>query len=223
MSALAVAVAVFLLVFLLFLLASSIFGAEERRRREQVSRRLEALSMAARRGGDDNDRLDLLRPELLGSLPLMDRILHRIELFGRLRTFCNMESGEKGCNYRVAGGLGSRRTAERGEHGVPKLTKTFVDGLEPPERGELKWWDEGKGSVTGFGVRVRATGRTTWIVQYRTTRGRTRRLTIGTVGRMTPEQARTEARQALAAVDRGEDPVVERKKARGAASVRELV
>lgn len=87
MSALAVAVAVFLLVFLLFILASSIFGAEERRRREQVSRRLEALSMAARRGGDDNDRLDLLRHELLGSLPLMDRILHRVELFGRLRTF----------------------------------------------------------------------------------------------------------------------------------------
>jgi integrase len=134
-----------------------------------------------------------------------------------------MESGEKGCNYRVAGGLGSRRTAERGEHGVPKLTKTFVDGLQPPESGELKWWDEGKGSVTGFGVRVRATGRTTWIVQYRTTRGRTRRLTIGTVGRMTPDQARIEARRALAAVDRGEDPVVERKKARSAASVRELV
>jgi tight adherence protein B len=88
MSALAVAVAVFLLVFLLFILASSIFGAEDRRRREQVSRRLEALNMAARRGdGDDNDRLDLLRHELLGSLPLMDRILHRIELFGRLRTF----------------------------------------------------------------------------------------------------------------------------------------
>lgn len=87
MSALAVAVAVFLIVFLLFMLASSIFGAEERRRREQVSRRLEALSMASRRGGDDDDRLDLLRHELLGSLPLMDRILHRIELFGRLRTF----------------------------------------------------------------------------------------------------------------------------------------
>ena len=87
MSAFVIAVAVFLLVFLLFLLASSIFGAEDRRRREQVSRRLEALSMAARRSGDDNDRLDLLRHELLGSLPLMDRILHRIELFGRLRTF----------------------------------------------------------------------------------------------------------------------------------------
>ena len=87
MSALAVAIAVFLLVFLMFLLASSIFGAEERRRREQVTRRLEALSMAARRGGDDDDRLDLLRHELLGSLPIMDRILHRIELFGRLRTF----------------------------------------------------------------------------------------------------------------------------------------
>ena len=87
MSALVVAVTVFLLVFLLFLLAMSIFGAEERRRREQVTRRLEALNMAARRRGDDDDRLDLLRHELLGSLPLMDRILQRIELFGRLRTF----------------------------------------------------------------------------------------------------------------------------------------
>jgi tight adherence protein B len=87
MSAFVVAVAVFLLVFLLFLLAMSIFGAEERKRREQVAQRLEALNMAARRSADDNDRLDLLRHELLGSLPIMDRILQRIELFGRLRTF----------------------------------------------------------------------------------------------------------------------------------------
>lgn len=87
MSALVVAVAVFLLVFLLFLLAMSIFGSEDRKRREQVARRLEALNMTARRGGNDNDRLDLLRHELLGSLPIMDRILQRVELFGRLRTF----------------------------------------------------------------------------------------------------------------------------------------
>lgn len=87
MSALLIAVAVFLVVFLFAVLAASIFGADERARREQVGRRLEALSMAAKRDEGDDERLDLLRHELLGSLPLMDRLLHRIELLGGLRTY----------------------------------------------------------------------------------------------------------------------------------------
>jgi tight adherence protein B len=124
MSPLAVALAVFLLVFLLFMLASAIFGGEERRRREQVSRRLEALNMAARRGGDDNDRLDLLRHELLGSLPLMDRVLHRIEFFGTLRTFLIQSEvpwtigdllARSGAAALIGGGIGYWRT------GIPTI------------------------------------------------------------------------------------------------------
>ena len=106
---------------------------------------------------------------------------------------------------------------------MPKLTKSVVDAIKTPERGEKKVWDEGKGAVTGFGVRVRSGGKRTWIVQYRTRTGRTRRLTVGQVGRMTPQEARIEARQLLASVDRGEDPTADRKRARKAPSVRDLV
>ncbi len=87
MSALLVATTVFLVVFLLAVLGVSLLGADARARSEQVSRRLTALSMASKREGDSDERLDLLRHELLGSLPLMDRILYRFELLSGLRLY----------------------------------------------------------------------------------------------------------------------------------------
>jgi hypothetical protein len=46
-----------------------------------------------------------------------------------------------------------------------RLTKTTVSGLRIPEgRGELLVFDE---ALPGFGVRLRAGGKRTWIAQYR--------------------------------------------------------
>lgn len=67
--------------------------------------------------------------------------------------------------------------------------------------------------LTGLGVRVRADPsgrlRRTWITQYKV-RGRTRRMTIGSVEVVAADQARAAAKKILARVALGEDPSGER-------------
>jgi len=100
-----------------------------------------------------------------------------------------------------------------------QITKRSVDAIEPPPTGELKLWDV---ELRGFGLRVRAGGTKSYIVQYRNAEGRTRRLTVGVCGRLTPDAARSKARQMLAAVDRGEDPVQDAHENRRAPTVAEF-
>ena len=87
------------------------------------------------------------------------------------------------------------------------LSKKFIDSLKSPETGDVAIWDD---TLSGFGIRVKPSGRKTFIVQYRNAQGRSRRLTVGVYGRLTPDEARKEARQYLAAADRGEDPAEQR-------------
>ncbi len=82
-----------------------------------------------------------------------------------------------------------------------KLTKRSVEGLEITDSDYLIWDQD----VRGFGVRIYPSGKKTYLVQYRAGR-RTRRVTIGQHGVLTSDQARTEAKQLLAAVARGQDP-----------------
>jgi hypothetical protein len=100
-----------------------------------------------------------------------------------------------------------------------KLTKKVVDGVATPEEGEVKIWDA---ELKGFGFRVRASGHRSWFIQYRNASGRTRRYTLGDYGTLTPEEARQEARQKLAAVAKGEDPAEDRKQKREAETVAEF-
>jgi integrase len=100
-----------------------------------------------------------------------------------------------------------------------KLTKKVVDGIATPEEGEVKIWDA---ELKGFGFRVRASGHRSWFIQYRNASGRTRRYTLGDYGTLTPEEARQEARQKLAAVAKGEDPAEDRKQKREAETVAEF-
>jgi integrase len=95
-----------------------------------------------------------------------------------------------------------------------KLDKRTVAALTLPDgkADEFYWCDQ----LDRFGLRLRRSGpRTvrTWTVQYRSA-GATRRMTIGSADVLTPEQARSAARKALAEVDLGQDPQADRSERR---------
>jgi integrase len=103
---------------------------------------------------------------------------------------------------------------------LPKLTKRFVDTLRlAPNGRELFFWDS---ELRGFGLRMKPSGSASFLIQYRTPQGQTRRYAFGKVGTLTPEEARTTARRLLADVAAGNDPSAQRHDARGALTVSEL-
>jgi integrase len=103
---------------------------------------------------------------------------------------------------------------------MPKLTKRFVDALRPDPAGrDLFFWDS---ELRGFGIRMKRSGSTSFLIQYRTPQAETRRYTFGRVGTLTPEEARTKARRLLADVASGNDPSGQRHDARTAPTVAEL-
>jgi integrase len=84
-------------------------------------------------------------------------------------------------------------------------------------------WDEGKGSVSGFGARRRTGETVVYILKYRTLDGRQRWHTIGPHGGpWTPDMARDEARRLLGKVVKGDDPALAKAEARKAKTVAEL-
>src|SRR5216683_5392219 len=91
---------------------------------------------------------------------------------------------------------------------MAKLTKRTVDATRPDGR-EIFVWDE---DLPGFGLRVFASGKKSYLVQYKLggRGGRTRRMSLGLHGKLTPEEARKRATKLLAAVEEGADPATER-------------
>src|SRR3546814_12170955 len=83
---------------------------------------------------------------------------------------------------------------------MPKITKTFVEALQPANVGikgsnQLIWDNE----LRGFGVSIGSKGTKSFVVQYRTPLGKTRRKVIGRYGLMTAEQGRRAERVLLGA------------------------
>ena len=105
---------------------------------------------------------------------------------------------------------------------MPKLTKRVVDALRPNPSRDLFKWDAGDGALKGFGVRVKPSGVASYFVQYRNKEGRTRRLVLGRVGELTPNEARHFAADKLKEARTGGDPSAERHVARAAITVSEL-
>lgn len=82
----------------------------------------------------------------------------------------------------------------------PKLNNGVVDRLDAHMTDYVTWC----GGLPGFGVRVRPSGRKSFIVQY-DFEGRTRKMTVGTFPTLTVDQARKKATELLAKVQLGED------------------
>jgi integrase len=92
-----------------------------------------------------------------------------------------------------------------------RITKRSVDALAcPPGKDREFLWDD---AVSGFGVAAFPSGKKVYVAQYRHG-GRSRRAAIGEHGRLTPDEARSEAKQLLGIVEAGSDPIAERRAAR---------
>jgi integrase len=92
-----------------------------------------------------------------------------------------------------------------------RITKRSVDALAcPPRKDRVFLWDD---AIAGFGVAAFPSGKKVYVAQYRQA-GRSRRATIGEHGRLTPDQARSEAKKLLGVAEAGSDPIAERRAAR---------
>src|SRR3984893_16188983 len=111
---------------------------------------------------------------------------------------------------RFGGALGVPRSLQEvSETMRARITKRLVDGLKPTGTDYYVFDTD----TIGFAVRVRSTGGMSYIVQYKAGSGRgapARRVTLGGVGKMTPQQARTAARKILGSVAHGEDPAADK-------------
>jgi len=99
-----------------------------------------------------------------------------------------------------------------------KLDKRTVDALAAEERERVVWDDE----LPGFGLRIYPSGRKVFVIQYRNSYGRSRRMKVGVYGRVTPREARSRAKVHLGRVEDGHDPCEQRQRKRGSRTVRDL-
>ncbi len=89
-----------------------------------------------------------------------------------------------------------------------RISKRSVDNLVCREgKDRVFLWDD---ALAGFGVAVYPNGKKVYVAQYRQA-GRSRRSAIGDHGRLTPEEARSQAKKLLGSVEKGDDPIAARK------------
>lgn len=100
---------------------------------------------------------------------------------------------------------------------MTKITKRVVDAAQVREKDYVIWDDE----LPGFGLRVFASGKRSYVIQYRAA-GRSRRYTIGLHGIWTPETARQEAKVQFGRVAQGDNPADERELDHKAITIKEL-
>jgi integrase len=100
---------------------------------------------------------------------------------------------------------------------MPRLNKKVVDAARPKPKDYVIWDDD----LPGFGLRVFASGKRSYVLQY-LAKGRSRRYTIGLHGVWTPETARQEARVQLGRIAQGDNPAEERSLDTQAITVKEL-
>jgi integrase len=112
-----------------------------------------------------------------------------------------------------------RRPAGPGRHRIRALcamganmkirfTRANIDALEPPPKGEVFAWCSDK---PGWGVRILASGRKSWVVQFRDKTGKSRRHTIGDLRIIPLTIAEKRASELLSSAKLGVDLLSEEK------------
>jgi Arm DNA-binding domain len=99
---------------------------------------------------------------------------------------------------------------------LPEVNNMKLINVTPHEgRDEVIIFDP---ALPGFGIRARANGRKSWIVQYRLGT-KQRRLKLGDARTLSEAEARRRAKAALGKVHNGQDPQLEKTEARVQAGV----
>jgi len=103
---------------------------------------------------------------------------------------------------------------------MAKIGKKAVEAARAGEKSRFIWDDE----VKGFGLLVLPSGVKSFVYQYRTAEGRSRRTTIGKFSdTLTAELARSRAKAMRRAVEDGRDPLEEKQEKRSALTVNQLL
>ena len=105
------------------------------------------------------------------------------------------------------------------EDELPKITRRVVDAAIAGAKPMFTW----DAALPGFGLLVLPTGSKSFVFQYRTVEGKTRRATIAKAGALTPDEARTLAEGMSATVKAGGDPLEDKASAREALTVGKML
>lgn len=100
-----------------------------------------------------------------------------------------------------------------------KLTVSQIKRIRPDPDRDLVLFDD---DLRGFGLRMKPSGRTSYLIQYRNRRGRSRRYTFAKGEELAPDAARKRARALLGAVAAGDDPAEEKQTELRTITVRDL-
>ena len=98
-----------------------------------------------------------------------------------------------------------------------KITKRSVDAIKPAEK-PAEYRDT---ELKGFLIRCQPTGNKTFYFSYRNAAGKARRIKLGKYGDITPDQARTQAKDAAGRVASGQDPQRDKKEKKTVARKKE--
>ena len=104
-----------------------------------------------------------------------------------------------------------------------KISRRSITAIQPVGKPTIFYDTE----LTGFGLKVQPSGASSWIIEYRPGAGgrsvAARRLVLGRLNTLTPDEARKLAASLLAEVKLGANPAAERSEARKAENVGELL